>query len=239
MLPLRRSHSTVDFVEPLAPALVDRNAAVLLGLACASVALLMGFGIPTLVPIDFLAEGGPVEAATGWLYLAAFATVLFTRLPVLPGLDKAAIGLLLLAFAAREADLHVSLFQVSILKASFYHRHGTPGQIAVALCILLPVLLAFMLLLRRHGALWLAAPSRWSAPVVTVTTFAVLILVAKVFDRLPAVIVDLGILEAVPDRMRHVLLALEELLELALPLLAMLAVVQGRLIHRQAISRAG
>jgi hypothetical protein len=66
-------------------------------------------------------------------------------------------------------------------------------------------------------------------PVVTVTTFVVLMAVSKVFDRLPAASVELGLLEAMPAGPRNVLLALEELLELALPLLAMLAVVQGRL----------
>ncbi len=199
--------------------------------------MLLGLGMSSVVPADFMAEDGPVEAATAWLFLVAFATVLLTRLPALAALDKAAIGLLLLAFAAREADLHASLFQVSILKASFYLRHGTPGQIAVAVGILVPVLLSFLLLLRRHGARWFAAPSRWRAPIVTVATFAVLMLVAKAFDRLPAVIVDLGILDAVPERVRHVLLALEEVLELALPLLAILAVVQGRL--RAFPARAG
>jgi hypothetical protein len=237
LLPLRRRHSTVELLAPLARALANRRSAVFVGLVCASVAVVLGLGMSTFVPVDFMEEGGPVEVATAWLYLVAFAVVLLIRLPGLTGLDKAAICLLLLAFAAREADLHASLFEVSILKASFYRRHGTPGQIAVALCILLPVLFSFLLLLRRHGALWLAAPSRWRAPVVTLTTFVVLMLVAKVFDRMPAVIVELRILEAMPDRVRHVLLALEEVLELALPLLAILAIVQGRLPAR--LSRSG
>lgn len=237
MLPLQRPYAAADIVEPLVRALAHRKAALLLGLACTGVALVLGLGMATVVPADVMAEGGPVEAATAWCYVAAAMIVLFTRLPALTGIDKAAICLLLLAFAAREADLHTALFEISILKASFYRRHGTPGQIVAALCILLPVLLAFLLLLRRHGPRWLVAPSRWRGPVVTVTTFAVLMLVAKMFDRLPAVVVDLRILEAVPDRVRHVLLSLEEVLELGMPLLAILAVAQGRLPAR--LSRAG
>jgi len=126
---------------------------------------------------------------------------------------------------------------VSILKASFYHRHATPSQIVVALAILVPVALALLLLLKRHGSLWLGAPSRWRAPVVTVATFVVLMAVTKVFDRLPAVLVDLRFLETVPPVARNVLLALEEVLELALPVLAMLAVLQGR--QDRPVSRGG
>jgi hypothetical protein len=165
---------------------------------------------------------------TEYLYVAAALSVVLARVPGLPLLDKLAIGLVLLAFAAREADLHTALFQVSILKSSFYLRHGTPGEIVVALCILVPVALSFLLLLKRHGSRWLVAPTRWPAPVFTVATFVGLMLLTKVFDRLPAVLVELRWLEAMPVVARHVLLALEELLELALPLLATLAVFQGQ-----------
>ena len=225
-------HRAFESFEPVARGLAHRLSAIFLVAAIVGVAVLLGASVSTLVPPDVLEEGGQVEAATIWFYLVASATVLLAAPPAMNRLDKAAIALLLLACAAREADLHVALFQVSILKSSFYLRHGTPGQIAVALCIVLPVLLSLLLLLRRHGALWLAAPSRWRAPVVTVMTFAVLMLVSKVFDRLPALMVEHRILEAVPPLTRNVLLALEEVLELALPLLAILAVVQGRLQAR-------
>ena len=173
---------------------------------------------------------------TLYLFVAAALTVVLARLP-LPTLDKLAVGLLLLACAAREADLHVALFEVSILKASFYHRHAAPSQIAVALTILVPVALALLLLLKRHGSLWLGAPGRWRAPVVTVATFFALMVLTKVFDRLPALLVEMRIVEAMPAAARNVLLALEEVLELALPVLAMLAVLQGR--QDRPVSRGG
>ena len=206
----------------------SRRAGLALILAFAAFAVLVGILIPTLVPIDFLEEGGPVETLTMYLYVVAALAVAMTRLPSLAPLDKLAVFVLLLAFGAREADLHVALFDVSILKASFYRRQGTPGQIVVALAILLPVALSFLLLLKRHGSRWLSRPSRWHVPVVTVATFVVLMAVTKVFDRLPAASVELGLLEAMPAGPRNILLALEELLELALPMLAILAVVQGR-----------
>jgi len=207
----------------------SRRAGLALSLAFAAFAVLVGMVTPSLVPIDFLEEGGPVETLTMYLYVVAALAVAMARLPSLTLLDKVAFFVLLLAFGAREADLHVALFDVSILKASFYRRQGTPGQIVVALAILLPVALSFFLLLKRHGSRWLSRPSRWQAPVVTVTTFVVLMAVSKVFDRLPAASVELGLIEAMPAGARNILLALEELLELALPLLAMLAMVQGRL----------
>ncbi|HEX2542456.1 MAG TPA: hypothetical protein VHM00_15400 [Caldimonas sp.] len=232
MLSARSSRSPRELAAPLARALDPARTALVLSLAGAALAVAIGLATSTLVPLDFLEEGGPVETATVYLYVLAAACVLLARLPSLRRVDKAAIGIVLIAFAAREADLHVSLFEFSILKASFYHRHATPGQIVAALAILLPVVLSFLLLLRRHGGLWLAAPSRWRAPVVTVTTFVVLMLATKVFDRMPAVLVELRILDAMPAALRNVLLALEEVLEMALPLLAILAVVQGRLPAR-------
>lgn len=207
----------------------SRRAGLALILAFAAFAVLVGIVTPSLVPVDFLEEGGPVETLTMYLYVVAALAVAMTRLPSLTPLDKLAVFVLLLAFGAREADLHVALFDVSILKASFYRRQGTPGQIVLALAILLPVALSFLLLLKRHGSRWLSRPSRWQVQVVTVATFLVLMAVTKIFDRLPAASVELGLLEAMPAGPRHILLALEELLELALPLLAMLAVVQGRM----------
>jgi hypothetical protein len=70
-----------------------------------------------------------------------------------------------------------------------------------------------------------------------VITLVVLLLVAKVFDRLPAVLVDLRLIETMRPALRHVLLALEEVLEMAAPLLAMLAIAQGRALPRP--SRTG
>jgi hypothetical protein len=223
--------------QPLRPAVVadlisrglaDRRAALVLALAAAALAVVLGLATAGAGAERLLEEGGPVETATFYLYLAAVAVLAAVRLPSLPGLEKAAVSLLLVAFAAREADLHVSLFGTSILKASFYHRHATPGQIVLALAILVPVALSFVLLLRRHGPRWLSAPSRWPAPVVTVTTFLALMVISKSFDRLPAVLVELRVIDAMPTAVRSVLLALEEVLELALPLLAMVAVMQGR-----------
>lgn len=215
-----------------------RHAAVVLSLAYAALAVLVGILAPSLIPIDFLEEGGPVETVTMYLYGVAALSVALTRLASLTPLEKVALCLILLAFGAREGDLHIALFDVSILKASFY-RHATPGQIVVALAILLPVALSLLLLLKRHASRWLSTPARWQVPMVTVTTFIVLMVITKVFDRLPAVSVELGLLEVMPAGARHVLLALEELLELALPLLAMLAIAQGWLLGEAAASRSG
>jgi hypothetical protein len=237
LLPLRRRHSTVELLAPLARALANRRSAVFVGLVCASAAVVLGLGTSTFVPVDFMEEGGPVEVATAWLYLVAFAVVLLIRLPGLTGLDKAAICLLLLAFAAREADLHASLFEVSILKASFYRRHGTPGQIAVAHvhpaagAVFLPAAAQATRCSLARRAVELARPRGHADDLRRADAGGQGVRPHAGGDRRAA---DL---EAMPDRVRHVLLALEEVLELALPLLAILAIVQGRLPAR--LSRSG
>ena len=131
------------FAEPISRCVADRRCGIVLALASVGLAVLLGLVSTVGLPAGLLEEGGPVETATLYLYLAG-------------------------------------------------------------------------------------APARWRAPAVTLLTFAVLMVLAKVFDRLPAALVELRVLETMPALLRTVLLALEEVLELGLPVLAMLAVVQGR-----------
>ncbi|HEY9237834.1 MAG TPA: hypothetical protein VIP10_03240, partial [Burkholderiaceae bacterium] len=117
-------------------------------LACAVAALLIGLLIPGAIDPSFLEEDGPVENATILLYLVAVVWLVLQRIPALSSGDKLALAILLLAFAAREADLHKAMFGISILKASFYSRVGSAGQIAAALGVLLPI---------AGAVVWLAA----------------------------------------------------------------------------------
>ena len=95
------------------------------------VAVVLGTLSPTIIPLSVLEEKGPVENVTIVFYLVDVATVLVVRTPALGRGDKAALCLLLLAFAAREADLHKAMFGISILGARL-SRLDAPAGPAVA-----------------------------------------------------------------------------------------------------------
>jgi len=83
----------------------------------------------------------------------------------------------------------------------------------------------------RSQRLWRAALSRrrWRAATRTVLAFALAIVLAKSLDRLPEILHDTGVLVIMPTALRYVLLSLEEILELSLPVLATVALLQLQL----------
>lgn len=196
-----------------------------------AVAATIGLTGSLLLPgqmMDELArEGSEIENATVLFYLLALI-VLVLRAPAnLDRTSRVAIGLLLVAGVARELDLHSALFGMSILKSNFYRHFATAPQIVVALLIIFPVVLSAGFLLRRHGR-WVfdSARRRWPAAVTTMTILLMLPVV-KLLDRSLAIVTDFGI-DVSSVTMRAVQLSLEEPLEMLLPLLVIIAIVQQR-----------
>ncbi len=199
---------------------------IYLTLAISLIALLVGLNTPHVFPLSFLEEDGPVETMTVVFYVLV-PFFLWRRLPALSGADKLAITVILLSFAAREADLHKALFGMSILKARFYNHFATGLQMAEALAVLLPIAASLLWLAFQHGWRWLSRPTHWRAPMVTVATFAVVLVVSKLMDRAPDSLLSWSLLTDMPQAVRCLLLAQEELLEMALPVLAIVSMWQG------------
>lgn len=215
--------------------LADSRVGLGLAICCAAMAVCIGLATPDFLPLSFLLEGGPVENGTVVLYLAAAALVVLLPLPALARLDKLSLFVVLVAFAAREADLHSAMFGMSILKARFYNQFANPWQIAAALAMLAPLTLSILWLFRRFVMARSTPQQRraWWPVKMTALTFMLVIVVSKTMDRLPASVVQMGLSQQeLSLGTRTVLLSLEELLEFALPLLAILAVAQVQLARR-------
>lgn len=210
----------------LAAALAHRSCAWVFALAVVAAAVAIGLAIPRWLPLGIVSEGGAIESATLWAYLTAVLGICLLRWPAASWRDVAAACVVLLAMAAREADLHIALYGISILKSRFY-LDASIQQIAGALAVLLPVAVSACWLLYRYTPSWLQPPSRWSVPATTVALMIGLMVVAKVFDRTPALLGAWR--EEVPAALLHVMLALEEVMELSLPLFALLAMAQCRI----------
>lgn len=194
--------------------------------AVAAIGLINSFLLPWQSSVDLMREGGLVENTTVVLFYIA-VTVLWTFTPpTLPRLSCAAISILLLACAARELDMHIALFGMSILKANFYRKFATGPQIAVALLIIFPVVLSIVYLLIRHGR-WLLNGVRDRTP-TAVTTMSIigLLVFVKLLDRALGMVEELGG-QAAPIALRAMQLSLEEPLEGVLALLVMVAITQA------------
>lgn len=193
-------------------------------------AIWVGLSTPLFIRPSLLQQGGAIGNSTLIGYLVAALFVLKGRPPAWSKRDAGALVIVLLALAANEAGLHVALFGISILKARFYSG-GTLWQIALALAVLAPIAVAAGWLLRRSHGVWRSALARrrWRAATRTAVSFGVAIVTIKVLDELPGILVDSGLLREVPAALHFLLLGLEEVLELALPLLALLALVQLQL----------
>lgn len=199
--------------------------------AVAGIGLLSSLVLPGETMVELAREGGGVEQATIAFYVLALVALLLRAPPTLDLPSRIAIGILLVASAARELDLHSALFGFSILKSNFYRHFATGPQMVVAVMIILPVVLSAAFLLKRHGR-WMLDGARQRVPsAVTTLSLLVMLPVVKMLDRSLAIVTDWGV-DVSSVTMRAVQLSLEEPLEMTLPLLIITALLQ----HRRAAS---
>lgn len=176
-------------------------------------------------------EGGFVERPTELLYFALAAMMWWWRRPDDDLLGWAALCVVFIAFGAREMDLHRAWTGGSMLKVSFYLREAPLLQKLISGAIVLVVAAAAMLLIRRHAlGVWQALRRRETLA-TTVAVFFVTMVVSKVFDRsINILIEDFGVVT--PVSIGVLVGAVEEILELSLPLVAAIGFVQHRQGHR-------
>jgi hypothetical protein len=182
--------------------------------------------------LEWMIEDGIVENATIFMYYLALASLWLFPPQALTRIGVAAVSLLLVAAAARELDLHKAMFGMSILKTNFYRSYASGAQIAGALLILLPIFAAIIYLTMGYGRrLMKSVKARDSAAVTVATTFVFLVLL-KIFDSAIGIIGEQlgkpGEIWGYTTAGGLVTMALEESLELALPLLVVIAVIQAR-----------
>ncbi len=187
----------------------------------------VGLNMPLTIGPGVLLEGGAVENGTLVLYVVAAMLVLKMRPPAWSWRDAGALCIVLLALAAREAHLHLALFDIGILRTRA-DSGGMLPQIVLLVAVLGTVGVAAIWLGRRLWLVWRSAllRRRWRPAARTVATFGVALLTAGSLDQLQAMLADSNILPYVPATLRYLMLSMEELLELALPVLVLLGLLQ-------------
>jgi hypothetical protein len=191
----------------------------------AALAVLAWWALPPALVIELMSESGPIEIATAALYFIVAAWVCVTGVPQQPG--SLALVIVLCGFGARELDLHKAFTDMSVLKVSFYLGTAPLAHKLLALAAVLPVLAAALHLGVRHGGRWRAGLRERRPAALTVAVFCATLVLSKLIDRSRMVLLeDFGI--AIAPATTALLLALEECLELCLPLLVLLAVLRQR-----------
>lgn len=192
------------------------------------VAFALWLRAPRELALGWLAEGSVVEMLTQTLYFALAPAVLLLR----HAHDRQwpswlAVSVVLAGFGAREADLHTAWTAKSVLKLSYYLGNAPWGQKLLAgLAVAAVATAAAWLALRWAKPFWSALTCRQPVA-VTVFVFVLTLVASKVFDRSVDILAqDFGVVLSASTR--ALMTALEELLELSLPALAALAVLQYR-----------
>jgi hypothetical protein len=197
----------------------SRALALVLPLAVLLVSVLAWLAIAPDLLIAWMDEGGLVEEATVLLYLATVGALLAAsgRLPRGVG---PALAIVMLAFAAREADWHIRFTGTSMLRVSFYLGPAPLAQKLASLVIVGLALAAAAYLALHFMRHWRSRdPAARTAAAFTVAFVASMVL-AKVLDRSLSILVeDLGF--AGGNTWRALQVTLEEPLELVLPLLVL------------------
>ena len=189
--------------------------------------------------VAWTAEEGFIERSTVMLYFFAGLAVAGDREQLRPPVWIAVVALLTAA-AARELDWHKAFTGGSILKLSYYFGAAPLRHKLVALAVLACVGLAAAYLARRFArAVWRGLRAHDAVAFTAVTVFACLV-ISKITDRSLTVLAqDWHV--SISAQARALQLAIEELMELELPALVLLGLVQLRLLREQAeaLSPAG
>lgn len=189
-------------------------ASVLVAIVATTALTVLALVLPEARTQTLFEETGPFEQASPWLWLAfaLWIPVVFRK----PTRTVAAGMIVAIAAAAREWDWHKAFTDYSVLKLPFYYREGTVPERLVAGGVMVLVIASVVVLIARLVQLkpWKRPITWWAYALVF--AFGMLAF-TKVIDRAPAILQDdFGI--TVGDRLRLVAYAVEEGLEMVLPL---------------------
>lgn len=192
--------------------------------AAAMLALGLWLALPAPTVTAMMFEAGWVETVTLFAYAAAIVAVGLTLLIRGDRFARAAILLLLVALGAREMDLHMALTGTSVLRVSYYLRGAFSPEKGLALAAVALVLACVGYLLRHYAALFWRGVRTGHPIAWALLAFLAALAVAKVLDRCVTILRnDFGV--AVTPSAAALVLAMEEMLELSLPVLVVFAAV--------------
>lgn len=194
--------------------------------ALALISALLAAAIASWLPPETLThlmrEGGPVETATALVYAAAAGALWVMPNPVFGLAGRTAGTIVLGSCIAREVSVRKWLLSTD---PGAYCCTQAETQIVIGVMLVMLVAAGAWLIARHTRALLTGLWQRKPVPVTIGTMFACAAL-SQVLDRAPKITLALfG--HVLSGRGRAVALSLEEVLEMLLPALVILAIVQA------------
>lgn len=192
--------------------------ALLAVLAACAGAVGAGWALPVEMVRELMRESGPVENATVVFYGIAIGSLWSIRNPLFGNAAALAGTVVMTACIAREVSLRRLLLEAGLVSDHAFF-------VALAGLLVLLVVFATGWLLVRYGMVVAKGLWRGRPAAVTLAVLGCTLMFSQILDQLPAL--ARGSSHALSVRERLVALSLEEVLELMLPVLVILAAVQG------------
>lgn len=201
-----------------------------------SVCAFIGWAI---LPLDMIFpivhENGPIETMTVIFYFVAIACIWLSKIRLYSTpFIRIVASIAILAFAARELDLHKVIEGVNLLKVRFWIGDSPISYKIMTAAVLVPMIFSILYLLLKFYKPVLNAAMQLVPSAVTLVTFSILIVVTKMIDRSLDVVTQLLSWDS-PRWVTALQNSFEESLEMLLPILLIVFIFQK--IKEQAGSR--
>lgn len=203
---------------------VDRHYLKIMIACAATLVVLMALALLASEPVlQFLThEGGPIETFSAAGYVLAIVS-LYRELGADYVKNHFYFALVPAAMCMREMDFHVHFTTISITKSSFYVSSEVPLlEKVVVVALLLFLIWAGYLMVRRHGAAFLQGLRRADVVAIAIAAAGFCAVASKGFDGIGRKLGEWGI--AIAASSEIVALVLEEVLELGIPLFMVAAI---------------
>lgn len=232
--PPRPNSAPVSFVATTnvaaAPArgwIEARGASLRIAVAMLACAVLAAVALPADIARALASEQGPIETLQALLLFAVAAGIWLAWRQADDAMTAMALSTLLTAMAARELEWHRAWTSGNVLKLSFYFGPAAASEKIAGAAALIAMAIAAGYLVKRH-ARWAIGALRERDPLAfTIAMFLVSLAATRLVDKSLRFAEKWFGWSASPSAI-VAKLVVEEVLELAIPLLALLGLLQHR-----------
>lgn len=193
--------------------------------AVALIAILILQFAPYEIAQTAIREHGPIEVASVLTYIYAAIVAFFVAMQ---GRWQGGYlaGTILMLFASRELDYHVKFTTMNFAKTRFFISHKVPMiEKVIVTFVLLAILYLVISFLKNNWSLMKEGLSKKSAIAYTAIPAMIMMPFTKILDSTPKILRDHFHLPITPE-LRQVTTIVEEVFELAIPALFLLALMQ-------------